>query len=120
MQGQAAVKVGTACGAHAALMMGSIAQQMVKLVLGTPQTRDRNLQIGAKTTMTCELHCKSKSVLHKHVVVQKCWLLRHLQGSATEIMSVAFTWDLVAMLVVLTVTVNNAFEITCMPVCLYT
>lgn len=59
MPGQAAVKVAIA---HAALMMGSIAQQMVKPVVGTTQTSDRSLQIGAKTTMTCGLHCKSKAM----------------------------------------------------------
>lgn len=60
MQGQAAVKVGIACVARAALTMGSIAQQMVKPDVGTTQTKDRSLQIGAKTITTCELHCKSK------------------------------------------------------------
>ena len=62
-QEQIAVRAGKACEVLAAVMMGSSAQQTEKLALHPKLTRDSDLLTGAKTTMTCVTHYRSKSVL---------------------------------------------------------
>ena len=61
---QTAVRVGKACAVLAAVMMGSSAQQMEKLALHPMLTRDSDSLTGAKITITCATHYRSKSVCH--------------------------------------------------------
>ena len=63
-QEQTAVRVEKVCAVLAAVMMGSSAQQMEKLALHPKLTRDSDLLTGAKTTITCVTHYRSKSVWH--------------------------------------------------------
>ena len=56
---QTAVKVVTASIARAVVLMASTAQLTVNL--GRMQTKSKGLLTGAKTTMICGMHFRSKS-----------------------------------------------------------
>ena len=60
-QEQTAVRVEKVCAVLAAVMMGSSAQQMEKLAPHPNLTRDSDSLTGAKTTITCATHYRSKS-----------------------------------------------------------